>query len=103
MICHRDLKPENFLLADAAEDAEIKLIDFGLSKRFGSRVKSGHKEVQLKTVVGTPYYVAPEVLKQNYDKACDVWSLGIILYIFLCGYPPFEGDNSSEIFKNVLK
>lgn len=108
MICHRDLKPENFLLSDTSEDAEIKLIDFGLSKRFGSRVKSAQKNVQskLKTVVGTPYYVAPEVLKQKelgYDKACDVWSLGIILYIFLCGYPPFEGDNSSEIFKNVLR
>jgi len=46
--------------------------------------------------------VAPEVLKGNYNNACDIWSLGIILYIFLCGYPPFEGDNNKEIFKNVL-
>ena len=110
MICHRDLKPENFLLSDTSDDAEIKLIDFGLSKRFGQRAGSGReylrdnlKKVDLKTVVGTPYYVAPEVLKQKYDKACDVWSLGIILYIFLSGYPPFEGDNSSEIFKNILQ
>ena len=108
MICHRDLKPENFLLSDNSIDAEIKLIDFGLSKRFGIREKSGTtrdnmKKIDLKTVVGTPYYVAPEVLKQSYDKACDVWSLGIILYIFLSGYPPFEGENSSEIFRNVLQ
>ena len=54
-------------------------------------------------MVGTPYYVAPEVLKQDYDEACDIWSLGIILFIFLCGYPPFEGDDSTEIFRNVLK
>ena len=47
--------------------------------------------------------MAPEVLKGSYDNSCDIWSLGIILYIFLCGYPPFEGDNSKEIFKNVLK
>jgi calcium-dependent protein kinase len=98
-IVHRDLKPENFLMEDTGENAEIKLIDFGLSKRFSQK-----EEVEkMHTVVGTPYYVAPEVLKGNYDKQCDVWSLGVILFVFLCGYPPFEGDNNKEIFKNVLK
>lgn len=102
-ICHRDLKPENFLFADNTPESEIKLIDFGLSKRFGS--DGGSKEnikIKLQTIVGTPYYVAPEVLKGAYTNSCDIWSLGIILFIFLCGYPPFEGDNNKEIFKNVL-
>jgi calcium-dependent protein kinase len=98
-IVHRDLKPENFLMNDPSENSEVKLIDFGLSKRFSAK-----KEVEkMHTVVGTPYYVAPEVLKGNYDISCDIWSLGVILYVFLCGYPPFEGDNNKEIFRNVLK
>lgn len=98
-IVHRDLKPENFLMDDTTENAEVKLIDFGLSKRFSSQ---GEME-RMHTVVGTPYYVAPEVLKGNYDVSCDVWSLGVILFVFLCGYPPFEGDNNKEIFRNVIK
>jgi calcium-dependent protein kinase len=54
------------------------------------------------TVVGTPYYVAPEVLKGSYEKQCDIWSLGIILYVFLCGFPPFEGESNTQIFKNIM-
>ena len=98
-IVHRDLKPENFLMNDKTENSEVKLIDFGLSKRFSSE----EEMARMKTVVGTPYYVAPEVLRGNYDVSCDVWSLGVILFVFLCGYPPFEGDNNKEIFRNVLK
>jgi len=110
-ICHRDLKPENFLFSDRSEDAEIKLIDFGLSKRFGPNALATHDpllgsvcmEDKMHTIVGTPYYVAPEVLMGSYDFECDVWSLGVILFIMLCGYPPFEGDNNKEIFKRVLQ
>lgn len=88
------------MFQDESADSEIKLIDFGLSKRFGSTEPS--KRILMQTVVGTPYYVAPEVLRGNYDISCDIWSLGIILFILLCGYPPFEGDNHKEIFNNVL-
>lgn len=98
-IVHRDLKPENYLMNDTSEQSEIKMIDFGLSKRFSEQ----NETERMHTVVGTPYYVAPEVLKGSYDKSCDIWSLGVILFVFLCGYPPFEGDNNKEIFRNVLK
>ena len=94
-IVHRDLKPENFLFLTPADDAPIKIIDFGLSRHdtqnFGV----------MKTKVGTPYYVAPEVLKREYTKSCDVWSIGVITYILLCGYPPFYGDSDNEIFESV--
>jgi len=101
-ICHRDIKPENFMFSDKSEDSELKLIDFGLSKRFGANEGGAPGGDFMHSIVGTPYYVAPEVLEGNYGFECDVWSLGIILYILLCGYPPFEGDNNKEIFKRVM-
>lgn len=61
---------------------ELKLIDFGLSKR-----QEGNKK--LKTIAGTPYYMAPEVLDGQYDNKCDTWSLGVLLYVFMSGYLPF--------------
>eukprot|EP00531_Pseudo-nitzschia_arenysensis_P018048 CAMPEP_0116125478 /NCGR_PEP_ID=MMETSP0329-20121206/5831_1 /TAXON_ID=697910 /ORGANISM="Pseudo-nitzschia arenysensis, Strain B593" /LENGTH=570 /DNA_ID=CAMNT_0003619519 /DNA_START=297 /DNA_END=2009 /DNA_ORIENTATION=+ len=94
-IVHRDLKPENFLFLTESEDSPIKIIDFGLSR---------HKDANdgmMKTKVGTPYYVAPEVLRREYTEACDIWSIGVITYILLCGYPPFYGDNDAEIFNSV--
>jgi calcium-dependent protein kinase len=85
-------------MADSSEKSEAKLIDFGLSKRYAGQ-ETGSK---MTTVVGTPYYVAPEVLSGKYGRECDVWSLGVILYVFLCGYPPFEGDSNTLIFKNIM-
>lgn len=96
-ICHRDLKPENFLFKNNKENAEIKIIDFGLSKKFSKQ------EVDMSTIVGTPFYVAPEVLSGKYDTQCDVWSCGVILFVLLCGYPPFDGDSNKDIFKAILK
>jgi calcium-dependent protein kinase len=94
-IVHRDLKPENFLFLTEDEDAPVKIIDFGLSR---------HDDTDLgimQTKVGTPYYVAPEVLRREYTNSCDVWSIGVITYILLCGYPPFYGDSDTQIFESV--
>ena len=74
-IVHRDLKPENFLFKTTDEDAEIKIIDFGLSRHDTTNFGV------MKTKVGTPYYVAPEVLNRQYTKSCDIWSIGVITYI----------------------
>jgi calcium-dependent protein kinase len=82
---HRDLKPENLML-EKENHWDIKVIDFGLSRIF-------KKDKKMNQRLGTPYYVAPEVLKKKYDEKCDIWSIGIILHIFLCGSPPFIGRN----------
>jgi len=96
-IVHRDLKPENILYASPAEDAAIKVADFGLA-----RVVSGKD--MMKTACGTPGYVAPEILKnQGYDSgAVDVWSAGVILYILLCGFPPFYEEELPALFDQIL-
>ncbi|SOV81309.1 calcium-dependent protein kinase 5 [Plasmodium sp. gorilla clade G3] len=95
-IMHRDLKPENILYVDKTEDSPIQIIDWG----FASKCMNNHN---LKSVVGTPYYIAPEILRGKYDKRCDIWSSGVIMYILLCGYPPFNGKNNDEILKKVKK
>ena len=94
-ITHRDLKPENILFENNNPDAEIKIIDFGLSRKYS-------KDVKLHSVLGTPYYVAPEVLKGSYDQKCDIWSIGAMTYLLLCGKPPFNGNTDKEIFDNIL-
>lgn len=93
---HRDIKPENFLLQNERADSEIKVIDFGLAKKFVPG--SGQT---MKTKAGTPYYVSPQVLSGSYDEKCDIWSCGVIAYILLCGYPPFYGDNDNLILRAV--
>jgi len=93
----RDLKPENLLTSvDAAGNETIKIADFGFSKNFG--------EDKLKTSCGSPGYVAPEVLtNENYDNSVDMWSVGVIIYILLCGYPPFYADNAPALFKKIME
>jgi serine/threonine protein kinase len=93
-IVHRDIKPENILFESEQQDA-IKLIDFGLARKH----KPGDQPMS--NPVGTPYYMSPELLKGKYDKSCDVWSVGIIAYVFLCGYPPFNGDTDNAIFDST--
>ncbi|KAG8082983.1 hypothetical protein GUJ93_ZPchr0014g46868 [Zizania palustris] len=95
-VMHRDLKPENFLLVNEDDDLSLKAIDFGLSVFF--------KPDQVFTdVVGSPFYVAPEVLLKNYGPEADVWTAGVILYILLSGVPPFWGDTRKGIFDAILK
>ena len=95
-IVHRDLKPENLLYLNKDENSPIKVIDFGMSKRFDSAHFMSEK-------VGTAYYISPEVLKGKYDEKCDIWSAGVILYIIICGYPCFNGDDDDEIFAAIQK
>jgi len=94
-VCHRDLKPENLLCSGDDEEELVRIADFGLSKIFE------HGE-ELKTACGTPDYVAPEVLEcKPYDMAVDMWSVGVITYILLCGYTPFYANTHQELFQKI--
>ena len=97
-VIHRDLKPENILIENSEEkDKEyfhIKIIDFGTCEIL--------KKKKLTEQIGTSFYIAPEVLKNGYNEKCDLWSCGVILYILLCGSPPFYGKNEKEIFQKIL-
>ena len=90
----RDLKPENILLEANKEFDQIKIIDFGTSLVYDPNKNLDEK-------LGTPYYIAPEVLNKNYNSKCDIWSCGVITYILLSGMPPFNGQSDQEIMKKV--
>jgi len=96
-VAHRDLKPENLLLFSEHNDADIKIADFGFAKKC-------FKPNSLKTQCGTPGYVAPEILESVlYDTKADMWSLGVIMYILLGGYPPFIEQNQRDLFRKIRK
>lgn len=95
-IVHKDLKPENILLEKKHDIESIKLIDFGTAQKFDPKKK-------MTTVIGTPYYVAPEVLKGSYDEKCDIWGAGVIMFVLLSGVPPFNGKDDDEIMRRVAK
>lgn len=96
-IIHRDLKPENLLYSDESENATLKVADFGLSKML--------VDIATSTVCGTPGYCAPEVLLgQKYDTMIDMWAIGVILYILLCGFEPFYDERGDQaMFQRILK
>ncbi|KAG8463265.1 hypothetical protein KFE25_011262 [Diacronema lutheri] len=94
-VAHRDLKPENILLATDAEDAAMKITDFGLSRLID-------ETSLMTTACGTPGYVAPEVITHEaYSTQIDMWSVGVIVYILLCGFPPFYGENDAQMFRKI--
>eukprot|EP00533_Pseudo-nitzschia_delicatissima_P016023 CAMPEP_0197279372 /NCGR_PEP_ID=MMETSP1432-20130617/20001_1 /TAXON_ID=44447 /ORGANISM="Pseudo-nitzschia delicatissima, Strain UNC1205" /LENGTH=419 /DNA_ID=CAMNT_0042745905 /DNA_START=55 /DNA_END=1314 /DNA_ORIENTATION=+ len=88
-IAHRDIKLENILLADHIDDTKIKLADFGCAHPFVPGEKS------LRTLCGSPQYAAPELYmhENGYDEKCDIWSIGVVIFVLLGGYAPFEGSN----------
>lgn len=95
-VVHRDLKPENFLFSTQNEDSPLKIIDFGLSDFI-------RPDQRLNDIVGSAYYVAPEVLHRSYSVEGDIWSIGVITYILLCGSRPFWARTESGIFRSVLR
>ncbi|KJE94315.1 calcium/calmodulin-dependent protein kinase I [Capsaspora owczarzaki ATCC 30864] len=96
-IVHRDLKPENLLFRTPDHDSDIMITDFGLSKLI-------NENLALETACGTPNYVAPEILLQKgYGKPVDIWSIGVITFILLCGYPPFYDESDALLFQKIMK
>jgi len=95
---HRDLKPENILLEANKAFDQIKIIDFGTGL-----VYDPSNSAKLSEKLGTPYYIAPEVLGESYGAKCDIWGCGIIAYVVMSGRPPFNGKDDDEIMRAVQK
>lgn len=96
-VAHRDLKPENLLLLSKDDDSAVKIADFGFAKKV-------YEESSLTTQCGTPGYVAPEILEGTpYDQRVDMWSVGVILYILLGGYPPFIESTQRDLFRKIRR
>ena len=115
-IVHRDLKLENILFASESPDSPVKIIDFGFSVLLGKNNINKDKNNndngnnlkkfgfrRMKSKVGTLYYISPEIIKGNYDEKCDIWACGVILFILLCGYPPFNGSNDKEVYNIITQ
>lgn len=102
-VVHRDLKPENLLLSSDDFDADIKITDFGLSAIFNEE-----EEMKMLRAVGTPGYISPEILEsletnEPYGPETDIWSAGVIMYILLCGFPPFYGDDEEDVYDQICE
>jgi calcium-dependent protein kinase len=95
-VIHRDLKPDNILFEDQSNSARLKIIDFGTAMEY----EKGHF---YNMIIGTPYYMAPEVITGGYNQSCDVWSIGVIMYIMLSGTPPFTGSSNQEIYEKIVE
>ena len=94
-VVHRDLKPENLLLVADDDDSDIKIADFGLAKRICDLAPN-------EPPCGTPAYVAPEILRnQSYGPEVDIWSIGVICYVLLAGYPPFYDEDMKKLFRKI--
>jgi len=96
-IVHRDIKPENVLFESSEEGSSIKLIDFGFSRTHQQN------EGSMTNQVGSPFYMSPSVLQGKYDRTCDLWSIGVVAYILLCGYPPFNGPSDHGVCESILR
>lgn len=94
-IVHRDIKPENLLMGTPAKESNLKVVDFGTSRVFSDE--------KMKGIIGTPFYIAPEVLRYSYTEKCDIWSCGVILYVLLSGSKPFIGTNCFETMEKIKR